>query len=232
MNNRIGLNNLPKENPAKILHFINQGFEIKGVIHIGANDGEEVPSYMEMGIKNIICFEPIPEKCAHIVKSYPMVFVINCAAGSKDRHRILYLTEDESLKGSSLLRNVDKEGKFNLQKQKEFGISCHEIRMDAFIDNRPDIHFKNFNCVVIDVQGFELDVLKGFGDKIKEFDYWSIECSRVPVYDGEARAKEVIDYMDSMGFIQDSPTEDHNDIFFVSKLIKPISNMEYRGGLE
>lgn len=216
---------------AKISHFVNQGFKITGVIHIGANDGEEVPSYMDMGIENIICFEPIPEKCDHIVKNYTQVVAVNCAVGDKNKYSTLYLTDDDSLKGSSLLKDIDKEKKFNFQKQKSGGISCRVIRMDSFLKNRPDIMFGDFNCVVIDTQGYELNVLKGFGDDIRLFDFWNIECSRVPVYEGEAAAEEVSDFMDKNGFIRDSPIEDHNDVFFVSKKIKSNSEQIFLGGV-
>ena len=45
---------------AKIRHFVNQGFEQHGIIHCGANDGEEVYDYIDWGYNNILCFEPLP----------------------------------------------------------------------------------------------------------------------------------------------------------------------------
>src|ERR1035437_4906944 len=45
--------------PAKVTHFTQQGFTIKGVIHGGMNDGEEVYSYKDLGIQNILGFEPL-----------------------------------------------------------------------------------------------------------------------------------------------------------------------------
>lgn len=213
--------------PAKILHFINQGYTINGVIHIGANDGEEVPSYKEMEIPNILCIEPIPEKYNQILERYPYAQAFNCAAGDVDRSMELKLTTDESLKGSSLLEDAPRD--FDWPPPLGQTITVQVFRMDTLLSKA---RCRDYNCVVIDVQGFELQVLKGFGKLITEFNYWSIECSRVPVYKGGASGKEIVDFMASHGFIQDSPMEDHNDVFFISSKIKPVSDMVYKGGLE
>ena len=34
---------------------------IKGIIHIGAHIGQEIPDYIDMGVQNIILFEPLEE---------------------------------------------------------------------------------------------------------------------------------------------------------------------------
>ena len=47
----------------------------------------------------------------------------------------------------------------------------------------------------IDVQGFELEVLKGCGDFLEKFDYIYVECSFVELYKEQALADEVIQYL-------------------------------------
>ena len=34
---------------------------IKGIIHIGAHIGQEIPDYIDTGIQNIVLFEPLEE---------------------------------------------------------------------------------------------------------------------------------------------------------------------------
>jgi hypothetical protein len=79
----------------------------------------------------------------------------------------------------------------------------------------PEIHIEDYDCLVVDTQGTELDVLKGMGHMLQNFKMLNIECSEEAVYDGEANAQEVIDYLLSRGFKQDSPIEPHNDIMFI-----------------
>ena len=54
--------------------------------------------------------------------------------------------------------------------------------------------------VKIDVQGFELEVLKGSKNLIDVFDYIYVECSFVELYEGQALADEVITYLANYSF--------------------------------
>ncbi len=74
-----------------------------------------------------------------------------------------------------------------------------------------------YNTLVIDVQGMELQVLRGFGEQLKEFSFLVVECSEVPMFEGEAPADAVIDYLLEMGFLQDSPVYSHDDVMFIRK---------------
>jgi hypothetical protein len=61
----------------------------------------------------------------------------------------------------------------------------------------------------------ELETLRGFGSLLELFQLLVVECSEKPVYDGEAPATEVISYLRDRGFIDQTPIEQHGDIFFV-----------------
>ena len=52
----------------------------------------------------------------------------------------------------------------------------------------------------IDVQGFELEVLKGAGDSLGLFDEIFVECSFAELYQGQALAGEVVAYLVARGF--------------------------------
>jgi hypothetical protein len=69
----------------------------------------------------------------------------------------------------------------------------------------------------VDVQGLELPVLKGFGEKLKWFKMLNVECSAVPVYEGGVPASEVELYLNSQGFVRMTPIEVHDDVMYVRK---------------
>lgn len=52
----------------------------------------------------------------------------------------------------------------------------------------------------IDVQGFELEVLKACEDVLARFSYIYIECSFIELYEGQPLAHEVTDWLHSRGF--------------------------------
>ena len=62
-------------------------------------------------------------------------------------------------------------------------------------------NLKGKTLVKIDVQGFELEVLKGSQEVIKFFDYLYIECSFIELYEKQPLAHEVIKYLQNKGFI-------------------------------
>ena len=57
-------------------------------------------------------------------------------------------------------------------------------------------------------------------DNLDYFKYLNIDCSKDVYYEGGVEADAVIEWLNDMGFIQDSPTEVHNDIMFIRKDIK------------
>jgi hypothetical protein len=69
--------------------------------------------------------------------------------------------------------------------------------LNYFINNNDLI---NPVFVKIDVQGYELEVLKGIKSLIDEFDYIYVECSFVELYEGQALADEVIAYLTNYSF--------------------------------
>jgi FkbM family methyltransferase len=189
---------------AKIAHFTDKGYAVQGVVHVGANDGEEIPYYVSMGHTPIIAFEPGREAFSQLATAFEGVAEChNLALGRTNTTGWLRLPEDGSTKGASLLVEPG---------QSEFAERILVWRFDTWAAVRD---LSAYNALVVDVQGMELDVLEGFGDRLDGFHYLNIECSEVPVYVGEASAREVIDFLAERGFRQDSPIEPHNDIMFV-----------------
>lgn len=195
----------------KISHFIEKGYDIRGVIHVGANDGYEVQYYLKMGIGNVLCFEPLAEARLTLLDSdfgpgAITSLVHDCALGNYDGDGVLNVTAGDG-KGSSLLPlpRWDK------------CVGQQSVSVRRFSTLYPDGPSDRYNCLVIDVQGMELDVLRGMDEHLKKFDFLSVECSAVPVYKGEATATEVIAYLDRMGFHQDSPVAAHDDVMFINR---------------
>ena len=52
----------------------------------------------------------------------------------------------------------------------------------------------------IDVQGYELAVLAGCDSLLAAFAFVYVECSFVELYDGQALATDVVDFLSARGF--------------------------------
>jgi FkbM family methyltransferase len=57
------------------------------------------------------------------------------------------------------------------------------------------------NLLKIDVQGYELEVLKSAQTLLLRFEWIYVECSYIPLYEGQPLAKEVTDFVTTRGFM-------------------------------
>lgn len=204
----------------KIGLFAENGHNIKGVVHVGSHDGYEVEWYLKMGIDNILCFEPyskaffdFKEKYVHDI-SDGKVKIFDIALGCGDYEEELAIADGDG-QGSTFLPLVSQD------KEKSYwhetvGTQKAQIRkFTTFLKENPTIDINLYDCLVIDAQGMEMEVLLGMDNLIDKFDYLNIECSRTPIYKGELDAQSIIAWLKEHGFIPISEIEEHNDILFI-----------------
>lgn len=201
---------LAAQDRVKVGHFTRQGFDIGGVVHVGANDGYEIPFYLQLGAPRVIAFEPLESAFVELTRAIrdPRVQLRAYALSDHFETKFLSISDGDG-KGSTFLHEINTPYNF-AQRQR-----CRLRRFDSLALDLTDM-----DTLVVDVQGMELQVLKGFGEKLAQFNFLNIECSRLPLYVGEASAQQVIDYLDRIGFDQDSPICDHDDIMFIRKGLK------------
>jgi hypothetical protein len=75
------------------------------------------------------------------------------------------------------------------------------MRIDSFFSsdgNRRDLDGIDF--INADLQGFELNAIKGMGDLLHQFKYAYIEVNKAQVYEGCAQIEELDEYLKGFGF--------------------------------
>ena len=184
--------------------------DITGLIHVGTNYGYEMRWYQRMGINPLIGFEPLPSAVEQFRKLYPDIVLFPFALGDEDGllgDLDVYAGDGQ---GSTLLHETQRDPNVQLVERIQVPVRRFD---NLWLPNT----LVNVNCLVIDVQGFELQVLRGFGVCLDPINMISVELSRVPLYEGEAPAAEVCDWLGERGFMRISPIEDHNDVFFIHR---------------
>lgn len=163
---------------------------ISGVIHIGAHYGEEVSNYVNLGIDDIVLFEPLKENFEILknnVSDSSANIIGHCVAlGNKNQNVNMFLSSN-NLESSSVLKpkihlDLHPEVIFSGEETVEMG------RLDDFL-------FKNYNFINIDVQGYEMEVLKGAEKTLENIDYLYCEVNRNEVYEGNAYIEEIDNYL-------------------------------------
>lgn len=110
-------------------------------IDIGANIGNHAFFFKNIcGSKRVVCFEPLQQNIDLLKENCP-----NCEIYS-------YALSDEEKEG--FLSNIDVNGNSGVATISSNGVSIELKTLDSF-------NFKNVTFIKIDVEGYELKVLKG-----------------------------------------------------------------------
>lgn len=207
------------EDHVKISHFTRQGIDIRGVIHVGTNDWYEYDQYVKMGIENLLGFEPLTDAIERFKAAHPTVdtdnLIIPCALGSQPGLKEIYVTKGDGQSSSFLTMTDEYNAEFpdiEVLRKRLVPVVTFDHVMQA---RRYDL--KKYNCMVIDVEGYELEVLRGMKAYISYFDVFNIECSGKPTYHGGPTAYDVLEFLDQYGYKLDSHIEAHNDVMFYRK---------------
>ena len=193
----------------------------RGIIHVGANDGEEFAYYQSLGVKNLIGFEPLKKPFREFSKQYPEVIKYQLGWGKVSGKYGINITEND--KASSILKTVPTDDwtthpvfkDWNMGQWPVVGREIVEvINYDEWMDKNQHYEPEDYNCLVMDVQGFELEALRGAEKQLAYFDTLIVECSETPVYEGEPPASEIVSWLSNKGFYQATPIIAHGDILF------------------
>ncbi len=166
--------------------------KIESLIHVGGHKGEEADFYNSYGLSRVIYFEPIKQFYLEIIekiksKNLSNFEAFNIALGSENKNEEIYVADGDSSGSSSLLEPRPSDITFSKKEMIE-------------IKTYTSLGISNIDLAVIDTQGYELEVLKGMGDQIKEFKYLVVEFSLFEGYINQVVFKELEDYLNSNSF--------------------------------
>lgn len=171
--------------------------KIKGVIHIGAHECQEMVFYKNhFGLENnqVIWIEANPKIYERMKNNYN---VFNETIYEEDGKKMSFnITNNEE---SSSLLNFGSHASNHPHVKFINQIKVITKRMDTFIkDNNVDM--ENFNFLNLDIQGVELSALKSFGDQLKHIDFIYTEVNTEHVYQNCCLISEIDDYLKTFGF--------------------------------
>jgi FkbM family methyltransferase len=167
-----------------------------GVLHIGANVGEEAPVYHELGIKKVIWIEGNPELMPALlnnISQYPDQRAYNFLAGEDTKMATLHISNNAGQSSSVLDLGTHKIAHPEVHYIGD--VSVQMFRMDE----RADL-FEACDFLNIDAQGFEGHILRGMGETLKQFRWAYLELNRDELYLGCTLIDNIDLYMLSFGF--------------------------------
>lgn len=189
--------------------------KIKGVVHIGAHFGQEISTYKNLGIKNVIFFEPIPSTFQRLKENVGnSAKLINKALGNFEGNVDMNVETNNQGQSSSVL-----EPALHLTQYPHITFPHKQTVEITKLDNYLEEGF-NHNFINIDVQGYELEVFKGGSEFLKMVDYIMTEVNRDEVYKNCARVEQLDEFLLTYGFERVETTwdgETWGDAFYIKK---------------
>jgi FkbM family methyltransferase len=149
--------------------------KIKGIIHVGAHEGQEVNDYLLL-TDNVWLWEPIPSLSKKLKAMWPKVRVTQAAAWHEKGQIDFWVTSFSE--GSSPLHPLE-----------------HEVvdTLDVAAFRLDDVDDGEYNVLVIDTQGSELSVLKG--SDLSKYDIVVVETNTRQRYEDAPLKDEILEYM-------------------------------------
>jgi len=170
--------------------------EVRGIIQVGANLAQEMPFFRHF-TDNIILIEPIPHLFEYLKNRFPDLIVIHTGLGSTNDKMDLYLSSNNG-ESSSVLKPKNVLSYYpNISF--EDSIPIEVSRFDSLIE-KFGIDMNNFNVLVSDVQGYDLEAIKGFGDLINFIDLIIVEYINSNLYENDSNLDSINDYLKGYNF--------------------------------
>lgn len=164
-----------------------------GIAHIGAFHGEEYPLYKNIGLQDsqIHWFEPRLKSFQVLKKRVGTSNCYNVALGESKGESQMFVEENNGGQSSSLLRP-----KLHLEQYPSIVFNKKETVSVETLDS----YDLDINSLNIDVQGFELSVLKGAVETLPKVEFIFIEVNRKELYEGCTQVQELDEFLSRFQF--------------------------------
>ncbi|MDP4025992.1 FkbM family methyltransferase [Methylobacterium sp. NEAU 140] len=175
------------------------GFFVNGILHVGANEGQERNDYEANGASPCLYVEPVADAFA----------ILKANLAGMPFHKAIQAVCAERA-GEEVLFNVASNG----------GQSSSLLGLGAHAEHHPDIVYTGVqrmvtttvdaivaehgpgrvpNLLVVDAQGADLRVLRGATQSLPEVDGVYVEVSDAPLYEGGCTLEEVTAFLKEFG---------------------------------
>lgn len=186
--------------------FPKYGLRFNGVLHVGANVGEEFGVYNELGIHKQIWIEANPELIRKLednvmrednVMGASNKYVFNICAGEINQTTVLHVANNAGQSSSVLELGTHKEVHPDVHYTHDVEVLMR--RLDTMFDQMPTV-IEGVDLLVMDIQGAELMALRGLGNYVRQFKAIYTEVNNREVYKKGALIEDMDLFMTVHGF--------------------------------
>lgn len=181
--------------------FRRHGIKPTGILHLGANTGQEAEDYKAAGVQNVIWVEANPSlfpKLVSHVRPYGHRALKGCISDKDGERRPFHIANNGGQSSSLLELGTHKEAHPEVKYVADIEITT--IRVDSLLKKNGLVISSPGWFLNVDLQGAELLALKGMEGLLKHFSYLYLEVNERFLYVGCPLIGELDCFLDPHGF--------------------------------
>lgn len=196
-----------------------------GLIHIGANEGQERFHYKKYNISKVLWIEADPsmfKKLQKNISSLKNQKAINYLLLNKNKKTIFNISNNNG-NSSSILKLYEHK---NIYPEIKY-VKKKLLQGYTFVSlaKKLKIKLKNYNTLILDTQGSELLILKGAKKLLNNFKYIKLEAADFEVYKKNPTLSDLSSYLKKFNFFEEKKIKIYSnyknkniyDVLFVKK---------------
>ena len=172
----------------------------RGVIHVGANLGQERDAYAARGL-NVLWIEPIPEvfkRLTLLIKPFPNQRALcELITDTDDQEHVLHISNNGG--ASSSILELAEHKRLWPEVSYTTEIKLKSVRLST-LARRESLDMSAYDALVMDTQGSEMLVLKGAIEILSHFRFIKTEVADFEPYKGCCRLPEIDGFFQKCGY--------------------------------
>ena len=187
----------------------------KFVLHCGGHKGQEFKLYEKLGFTEVLWVEAIPDLADFLKAKFygnPTHRVINTALWSKSDEILDFHISSNAKASSSILTMKNHRNSFPEVHVTDV-IKIRTKTLDEITAGIAEV-----TLLLLDLQGVELEVLKGANETLKRTDFIYTEVSLTELYSSQALFSDILVFLNDHGFFLQSyeivEKSGHGNAFF------------------
>jgi FkbM family methyltransferase len=177
-----------------------------GVIHVGANVGQERDDYAWYGL-NVLWVEPIPQVFAQLqrnIRRYRRQLACRHLVSDQDGESYEFHVASNQGESSSIL-DMGLHSDIWPAIHYEETLSLTSVTLDTLV-REEQLDWEKYDVLVLDTQGAELLVLQGAEASLPHLRFVLAETADIEVYRGGALVHEIGEFLRGRGFVEQRRT--------------------------
>jgi FkbM family methyltransferase len=209
-----------------------QGIKPRGVIHVGAHEGEELADYLSIGFKRILFIEANPlvfQKLQANTKGHASVYLANVAVSNHSGKVILNVT---SMDQSSSILPLKLHQQIYPMIQVTNTVEVPARTLDELL---PELGLDpaDFNFLHLDIQGAEYLALQGAENTLRGIEAINTEVNFAELYAGCGLITQLEEHLGARGFNRIALARPYHptwgDAFYVRRPLVTMSTLGRNG---